>query len=371
MTTYPARIDNTSSLPAVIDGRSPAEGSFINNVRTALLAVESELGVKPSSVYATVRARLDAIENSLNNIQAINLGGDIGGTTLFPKVIGIQGRPVSSAAPGIDDVLTWNGITWLPRPAPGGGSGVTFSVDLSGNNTAQTVVGLQGRPLISTAPSTGQSIVWSGSAWVPNNISQDFVNPAFVVTLIGGGMAEVGQNVGTPLFNATYNYTPITAVLTDSDGNAPQNVIGSPTVFHSLYSFVKNTFGATVLFTLTANNGLISKFGTATQTWGQKLYWGVGAAGQSGAAFIQALSGQSTTITKNTSFTVSPNSSQKIYFAHRTAYGTATFTVGGFSGGFAVVSTTISVTNAFGFAENYTLYESDNLGLGSTTVTVT
>lgn len=370
MTSYPARIDTALTLPRIADNKTPSSGIFTNNAIDAIIAIEAELGVKPSATSATVRARLDSIENNLNNLQTIKLGGDIGGTLTSPIVIGIQGRVVSSTAPLAGQVLTWNGAVWLPANPTGGGSGnITLGGDLGGTLLSQVVVGLQNRPLASTAPSTGQSVLWSGSQWTPGNVRQDFVLSPFVPVLSGGGFVEVGQTSTTPSFTASYNYSPVTASLSDTDGHT-QSVIISPTIFHSNFNFTKNTFGAVVTFTLTANDGFATKTSTVTETWGQKIYWGVGTAGQSGASFIQALSGQQTTLTKNTSFTVSPNSTQKIYFAYRTAYGTATFTVNGFSGGFAATSTTTSVTNAFGFTENYTLYESDNVGLGSTTVTV-
>jgi hypothetical protein len=101
------------------------------------------------------------------------------------------------------------------------------------------------------------------------------------------------------------------------------------------------------------------------------VYWGVAAAGGGGAAFIQALSNSQLQLSRNGTFNVTAGPTQKVYYAYRTAYGAATFTVGGFSGGFALDSSTISVTNTNGFTENYTLYESDNLGLGNITVVVT
>lgn len=373
MTTYPARIDTSVTLPKIVDNKTTASGVYTNNALDAIIAIESELGVKPSSTYGTVRTRLDTIENNLNNLQTIKIGGDIGGTLIVPLVIGIQGRPISSTAPLAGQVLTWNGAVWLPATPTGGGGGggnITLGGDLGGSLTLQTVIGLQGRALSSMSPSLGQSILWNGAQWAPGNVMQDFVLPAFAITLTGGGIVEVGQTVTLPSFTATYNYSPVTASLTDTDGHS-QSVIFSPTLFHSNYSFAKNTFGTVVTFTLTANDSFVTRTITATETWGQKIFWGVGAASQSGASFIQSLSGQQTTLTKNTSFTLNPNSSQKIYFAHRTAYGVATFSVGGIAGGFTQTSSTTSVTNGFGFTENYSLYESDNLGLGTITTTVT
>lgn len=55
---------------------------------------------------------------------------------------------------------------------PGAGSGFfTAAGDLSGSNTSQTVVGLQGHPVSATAPTTGQLLQWNGSAWIPYTTS--------------------------------------------------------------------------------------------------------------------------------------------------------------------------------------------------------
>lgn len=45
-------------------------------------------------------------------------GGDLAGTYPNPSVSGLQGRPVDSVAPSSGDVLTWNGTEWAPAPAP-------------------------------------------------------------------------------------------------------------------------------------------------------------------------------------------------------------------------------------------------------------
>lgn len=76
-TQYPAKIDDTtsSSLPDLVDGVTNINAEVINRLRDAIIAVETELGVLPSSIYTTVRARLEAIEDAL-----ISGGGGGGGT---------------------------------------------------------------------------------------------------------------------------------------------------------------------------------------------------------------------------------------------------------------------------------------------------
>lgn len=170
MSNYPAQIDTSQSLPPVIDNVTPAQGSTVNSLRDAILAIESELGIKPSGVYGTVRARLDALEAAIASLQIIRLDQDLGGTLDLPKVVGLQGHPISTITPSINDVLTWNGVAWRPAPSSGGGGGtVIFAGDLSGSSTTQTVVGLQGKPISVTVPTTGQALVYNGSVWIPGD----------------------------------------------------------------------------------------------------------------------------------------------------------------------------------------------------------
>lgn len=68
-------------------------------------------------------------------------------------------------------------------------------------------------------------------------------------------------------------------------------------------------------------------------------------------------------------FTVNAGAEQHIVFAMPSRYGTPTFNVGGFDGGFSKV-TTFNFTNASGYTESYDVWVSDNSGLGDTTVKV-
>lgn len=61
MTIYPSGIDNSTSLPPVVDNVTAINAAVYNNLRNAIIAIEAELGVDPSREYATVRARLDAL----------------------------------------------------------------------------------------------------------------------------------------------------------------------------------------------------------------------------------------------------------------------------------------------------------------------
>lgn len=115
MVNYPAQIDNSLSIPVSVDNNTPVTASVTNKLREAIIAIESELGVKPGGV-STVRARFASLEATLENLDVISLSGDLGGTVSSPLVIGIQGNPISDETPSSNDVLTWTGLAWEPFP---------------------------------------------------------------------------------------------------------------------------------------------------------------------------------------------------------------------------------------------------------------
>lgn len=370
MPKYPAQIDTTLSLPTAVDNLTPVQGKIFNKLRDAVLAIESELGVKPSASYSTVKARIDALEGIVGNLQIIELDGDLGGTLESPLVIGFQGRPVSTVPPQQGEVYVWDGLAWTPLPQSGGGGGggITPGGDLSGGPFLQTVIGLQNRPIDTTAPTPFQSLIWNGVVWKPGNVPTDLLTPPVELTITPTvQFAEVNENVTAPAFTATYTATPTSALLEDSENLTPQNVTSTPLSFSSIYNFTETSFGDSVDFTLTAVQGFITKSETTSIIWGQKTYWGVDVAGQTGAPFITSLAGQEITVTKQIAFAVNASSTQKVYFACRNGYGDIVFTVHDVEGGFTKTQT-IPVTNDFGFIENYDLYESDYAGLGAIVV---
>jgi hypothetical protein len=87
-----------------------------------------------------------------------------------------------------------------------------------------------------------------------------------------------------------------------------------------------------------------------------------------GEAFIQSLV-NAKTFTRKIVFNVNAGdmaANQKIYYAAPESAGAPTFTVGGFVGGFFLAQDGVSVGGV-----PFDLWESDNVGLGVTTVAVT
>jgi hypothetical protein len=227
-TTYPGAIDNSQSLPSVVDLLTPVQADVFNRLRDAVIAIEAALGVEPQGVYGTTAARLGNLENITGNLQVISLRQDLGGTLGAPFVVGLQGRPLSTSAPTAGEVLTWNGIAWLPLPSSGGGAGnFTAGGDLSGSASFQTVVGLQDRPISSASPSTNQVLGWNGTFWIPTSLPSSLPPTGAA----GGNLSGSYPNpVVVALQNNPVSATsPTTGQVLEWNGSVwiPANVSGS------------------------------------------------------------------------------------------------------------------------------------------------
>lgn len=127
----------------------------------------------------------------------IQLNGDlfgIGTTALNPRVSGLQGTPISTFA-GLSSgqVLTWNGSSWTNSSVPGN---ITLPAgDLGGTNVSPIVIKIQTRPVSAAAPSTGQALVWSGSAWTPTGIPSSPSGTGFATLTSGTYDATATANI--------------------------------------------------------------------------------------------------------------------------------------------------------------------------------
>lgn len=246
-------------------------------------------------------------------------------------------------------------ITELQQFEPNSWAGVISdlidALEAGGGGGGGLVVG--GVPLFGDVPT------WNGSGavWQPaGGLAVLSFAPAV-------SLYECGQTVANPAFTASYNRAPATALLTNDANGESKDVHGTPTAFASSQSYTKSTPNQSVTWILTTTNGVR----TCSATWGQKNFWGTSSTPANTSAFGRALAGSQLTTSRNASFAANPGGSEKIYFYAPTRYGTPTFTVGGFAGGFILRSSTISDTNAQGFTENYSLYESVATGLPGTT----
>lgn len=317
MPTYPAQIDSTLTLPPAVDNFTPVQGSVFNVLRNAVIAIENELGIKPSGIYSTARARLDNLENIIGNLQIIELEQDLGGTIASPLVIGIQGRPVSNIGPLTNQVLTWNGIAWIPASSTlpvfgqtfgqyltwngNSWSGVTLSGDVAESNSTLgqiTVTGLQGRALSNTAPSTGQFLGWNGTTWLPSNAYYVDVK---TLGAKGDGITNDSNAIQTALNNLSGTgfalwFSPGTYLISNTI-TIPSNTIiwGSPSAI--LLGNISGTYPLTGSILRTGLSGAAAASTTinATATIGATTFTVASGAGIVAGGFIYVADAHATT----------------------------------------------------------------------------
>lgn len=164
-TQYPSKIDNNISLPDAIDNITPVKAEVVNRLKQAIIAIENELGVKPSGIYSTLKARLANTESVVSNLDIIELEQDLGGSLSAPEVVGIRGIPVSNVSPNSGEVLVYNGLAWVPTAPDTAAGAFDAAGDLSGSNISQTVIKINGATVpIAGSLTTNHILKVSGAA---------------------------------------------------------------------------------------------------------------------------------------------------------------------------------------------------------------
>lgn len=174
-------------------------------------------------------------------------------------------------------------------------------------------------------------------------------------------VAEVGSTVRNPSVSWAVNGTPTVQVL----GEESIDVSLRSKVLSGTFTHTNNpqvTLTVTDTYNTSATRSVQIGFMNG-------VYYGVSAVpSEYNSEFILGLT-KTLRTSKLTSFSVDAGAGEHIYYCIPARFGSCTFAVGGFEGGFSLVDT-IDFTNASGYTESYYIYRSDNYGLGSLTVTV-
>lgn len=146
------------------------------------------------------------------------LSSDLSGTLPGGKVVGLQGFPVASTTPLTGQIEEWSGSAWTPSNAPVSGiNALTQDVTASGTGSQPaTVVGLQGNPVSSATPIAGQYLGWSGSSWGPTNGGIMSLTQDVIAAGTGAQPATVVGLQGRPVSSAA----PATQQLLGWNGSA-------------------------------------------------------------------------------------------------------------------------------------------------------
>lgn len=151
---------------------------------------------------------------TLSSKGIIQLGGDLGAitsTALSPKIGSLQGTTLTITSPTTNQVLQWNGSAWVNATISPATTLLTGTIllstasspstgDLGGTFNNTKVIGLQGFPVASTSPSSGNVLTWNGSSWGPGSAAGTPQATASVQGTIqlGGDLAGTGSTAVTP-----------------------------------------------------------------------------------------------------------------------------------------------------------------------------
>lgn len=275
----------------------------------------------------------------------------------------LQIAAIEATATNLSQVL--NGVlSQLKRIQVGDGAG-DWKDDPAGRSLAELAAGSS---LPAPTGVDGRALIEVGGVAAYRGIRSSWIVAAFDITgfSVGVGTQEVGATVTNPNFTASYNRTPSLVRVEDNQGGPVLDVTATPNAFTYTGVYTKTGNNQSVTWNMTASE-TESDTASASVSWRPRAFYGVGVDGLSTEADIEALASSFLASSRAATFSVNAGAGQHIYYAFPDAYGAASFTVNGFSGGFVLVGT-VSVTNAFGVTQNYFLYKSVNPGLGSTTV---
>lgn len=326
----------------------------------------------------------DALNELINEINA-NLGGaipsnvTITGGTIDGTVIGSNSPAAGTFTTLTADTGTIDGDTIVTATANQSLSNkILIDPVIMGGIVDASLI--QGIAVSATAPTLNQTLIYNGTQYVPADQGTDF---SFNVTSFSdavGSPVEISTGVwkaiGALSFSATY-FGTVTGATVSMTGAGNTWAPNSLTLTNSFLGPTATTqvinypgVDGTITFSLAATGVTGSSSASISHAFYNRAYWGVSAkvsgytaADVTGLAH-NALQGQKATV-----FTVTPSASQYIIYAYPSRYGTALFTVSGFTGGFQPPET-VSVTNGSGYTEDYYVYRSTNLNLGTTTVSV-
>lgn len=134
--------------------------------------------------------------------------------------------------------------------------------------------------------------------------------------------------------------------------------------------YTGKTVTSNTIITLTVTDerdAVVTK--SVTIAFQPKVYWGVSNKSSLESGDILTLASSALAGSRARTFSVNAGEGEYIYYAIPSSFGTPTFNVGGFDGGFTKVGT-ISHQNASGYTQNYDVWKSVNPSLGQTSVTV-
>lgn len=250
---YPIAIDGFQQIPLFVDGMSLITADGINRYRSAIINLESTLGIAPHisekyQGFSNVSERLDFLDGivssldkrvdeiSFQDLQSVTDDGNITTNKIIASGFISNGdlivngnisfdtidanlndlNDVKIELPSVGDSLVWNGKSWVSRSAQVSlSSNDLTDVNSSDPNINDTLiwrggfwtsgqVSLSSNDLTdvnSSDPDTNDALIWSGESWEPGKISRAALNREEVEDIVG----EMFLDAGHVAIDAEYN----------------------------------------------------------------------------------------------------------------------------------------------------------------------
>lgn len=189
---------------------------------------------------------------------------------------------------------------------------------------------------------------------------------AFVSASATNATNEIGSTVTETVITWYFNKEPKTQTI--KFGPEVAEVLDK-SIRSKTYSGKTITSNTSIVITATDERDTQASR-TLNITFQPRAYWGVAQDKEFYDSIdILTLSESTLTNTRTRTINVNAGEGEHIIYAIPSSFGTPTFKINGFEGGFVKVGT-INFTNASGYSQNYDVYKSVNPNLGSTQVVV-
>jgi hypothetical protein len=305
-------------------------------------------------------------QNIAGNLSVLDLIAASGGISSNGTILS-NGGIYASGGMGAENFYT---ITEIEA-----GTNIKAIGNITGANLSGINTGDQDLSFNATTPSTSSVIGINGVTLGTNTIAatlQALLYPSQppTATLTGGLQLELmasGADLPYTLNwsgsrqGATQNLSSIvvaSVAQTFTNPSAPGTVSGTQAV-----SVTRNT-NVTYANVVTTADGKTNTSTTTSFNFFPRKYWGRSATNSpSNADLLAALGGGSEfgTAKAKTSFNITASGTNFIFYAYPTSFGLlSSLTIGGFESLPTFTQSTVSVTNASGFVQNYYIYTSNN-----------
>lgn len=256
-TVYPCGIDSSDQLPKAVDNVTPVRGEVVNRHREAIISIESELGINPSGTFATVRARLDALETGggvgggINEV--LDEGISVATNVLSLNFVGEGVKAIESSFPGrVDISVTGSGdVIQIQETKVVGVNGETnFTLSftpLDDDAVKLYVNGFKQQHGVDYTVS-GTSLTYSGS---PSLITSDVVEFWYISIASTAPVEQVQETVavtspGQTSFGLSFAPTDTNAVEMYVNGQKQQHGSGNDyTISGSTVTYAGTTLNVT------------------------------------------------------------------------------------------------------------------------------